>query len=76
MKTASGNIRSMRGEVLLSGPFALALVVAPSVAFPFTFTTIDVPGATRTVASGINRSGQIVGSFSAGGTGSEGFLVQ
>jgi len=30
----------------------------------FTFTTIDVPGATNTYAIGINNAGQIVGSFS------------
>src|SRR5207302_8792017 len=30
---------------------------------PYAFTTIDVPGATGTTASGINGTGQIVGTF-------------
>jgi hypothetical protein len=37
------------------------------------FTTIKVPGATRTGASGINDSGQIVGGFSDG-HGGHGFV--
>src|SRR5215470_4737854 len=39
----------------------------------FTFTPIDVPGATGTQAFGINPSGQIVGSY-GDGTGTHGFL--
>jgi probable HAF family extracellular repeat protein len=39
-----------------------------------TFTTIDVPDATLTLAYGINTAGQIVGSFSDGTT-DHGFLA-
>jgi hypothetical protein len=39
-----------------------------------TFTTFDVPGATLTLASGINTEGQIVGWFSDG-TRDHGFLA-
>jgi len=34
----------------------------------YTFTTIDVPAATGTGATGINNSGQIIGGFLSGGT--------
>ena len=37
------------------------------------FTTIDVPGATRTVAAGINDAGQVVGNF-YDSAGSHGFV--
>jgi hypothetical protein len=39
------------------------LLGTPATARAFTFTTIDVPGATSTEASGINPRGQIVGHF-------------
>src|SRR5262245_16614819 len=39
----------------------------------YSFTPIDVPGATSTVAQGINDSGQIVGQF-FDALGSHGFL--
>ena len=39
----------------------------------FTFTPIDVPGASQTLAFGINPSGQIVG-FYSDSTGQHGFL--
>src|SRR5205807_1630691 len=41
---------------------------------PYAFTTIDVPGATGTTASGINGTGQIVGTFVDTGGVSHGFL--
>ena len=40
----------------------------------FTFTPIDVPGAISTEASGINPSGQIVGTYNDS-TGEHGFLA-
>ena len=40
----------------------------------YNFTTIDVPGALATDASGINNSGEIVGSFEDHPAGSMGFL--
>jgi len=46
---------------------ALCLVLAAaSYAQTYTYTTIDVPGATNTFAYGINNAGQIVGSYSYG----------
>src|SRR5207302_3211005 len=41
---------------------------------PYAFTTIDVPGATGTTASGINGTGQIVGIYVDTGGLSHGFL--
>jgi len=40
----------------------------------YTFTQLDVPGATRTVATGINDAGQIVGLFIISSTVEHGFL--
>ena len=39
----------------------------------YCFSTLDVPGATETYASGINETGNIVGFYYAG-TGNFGFL--
>ena len=53
----------------------LALMLTPSNTFAFTFTTIDVPGATATSANRINAVGQIVGGYTdAAGVG-HGFLL-
>jgi probable HAF family extracellular repeat protein len=41
----------------------------------YSFTTIDVPGAISTAASGINASGQIVGGFTTARYVSHGFLL-
>jgi probable HAF family extracellular repeat protein len=41
----------------------LFLAIAPLEAFGLTFTKVDVPGAIRTLAIGINASGDIVGWF-------------
>ena len=43
------------------------LASTTSPAFPQSFTTIDVPGAAFTVASGINNRGRIVGSYDGHG---------
>ena len=51
------------------------LASTTSPAFPQSFTTIDVPGATATVASGINNRGQIVGDYFAGDFVLHGFLL-
>ena len=40
----------------------------------FTFTSIDVPGATATLAAGINNAGQIVGAYIAADGTTHGFL--
>jgi len=48
----------------------LPLIATPSGASAFTFTTIDVPGATFTNAIGISAHGQIVGTFIDAGASS------
>ena len=53
------------------------LAIAPLEAFGLTFTTIDVPGAIRTVALGVNARGQIVGMYVTQGTGAKlGFVAE
>ncbi len=47
---------------------------SPASAAAYTFTQIDVPGATFTVAFGINDAAQIVGTFFSS-TGGHGFLA-
>ena len=55
---------------------ALAVVLAAGPSAAFTFTTIDVPGASATQAWGINKPGLIVGEF-VDHTGTQhGFLRQ
>src|SRR6266446_3381687 len=56
--------------ILATAPLAAG---SPANASAFTFTQLDVPGATLTAARGINDAGQIVGVF-ANGTGTHGFL--
>jgi uncharacterized membrane protein len=56
---------SLIGLVLASG----LLAAVPAFADSYVFTTIDVPGATSTTATGVNASGEIVGYYSdASGT--------
>jgi probable HAF family extracellular repeat protein len=57
--------------ILVTVPIAAG---SSSYAADFSFTQIDVPGATITLARGINDAGQIVGSFSDS-TGTHGFLA-
>ena len=59
------------GAVLVLG----LLASTTSAALEPTFTTIDVPGASSTNASGINDRGQIVGTFRVTGQGIHGFLL-
>jgi len=47
-----------------------------AVAAQGTFTTIDVPGAVRTVAIGINASGHIVGRYFSADGAVHGFLLR
>src|SRR5713226_937876 len=54
--------------------FALGLVAMPTIALPFTFTTIDPPGSTFTFPFGINPQGDIVGNYVASGA-IHGFLL-
>ena len=57
--------------------FAMAVFGGVETAFAdsiYSFTTIDVPGASSTGANAINDSGQIVGSFDDA-TGAHGFFL-
>src|SRR5215468_8208510 len=55
---------------------ALGLILSPGWAkADFDFTTIDPPGATHSLASGINDAGQIVGWYTTGVGGYHGFLL-
>jgi hypothetical protein len=51
------------------------LLAASSESRAFTFSTIEVPGASATTAWGINARGDIVGSYVDGGGRSHGFLL-
>jgi hypothetical protein len=53
----------------------LILVGTPATARAFTFTTVDVPGATSTEASGINPEGQIVGNYTDAASTLHGFVA-
>lgn len=55
-------------------PWLFSLLSFHLVAGPFTFTTLDFPGSTSTNALGVNTSGQVVGSYQAGGV-TQGFLL-
>jgi probable HAF family extracellular repeat protein len=63
----------LRIAVLLGA--VLILLGTPATAHAFTFTTIDVPGATSTEASGINARGQIVGHFLDASGAEHGFAL-
>jgi probable HAF family extracellular repeat protein len=55
--------------MLVSATIAAPLVFADS----YSFTTIDVPGSTTTSASGINASGEIVGTYTDSSGNQHGF---
>ena len=63
------NFLSIAG-ILATAPLATG---SPANASAFSFTQLDVPGATLTAARGINDAGQIVGVFT-NSTGTHGFL--
>jgi probable HAF family extracellular repeat protein len=67
---------SKSARVLWGGGLAAVLVWAiPAEVSAFAFVPIDVPGATLTVAHGINGGGQLVGFFETSGAGApHGFL--
>jgi probable HAF family extracellular repeat protein len=66
-----GKLLLVRNQILLC--IVLLLIFLPCIAFSYTFTSIDYPGADRTIAYGINDNNQIVGYY-ANGTGYYGFL--
>lgn len=49
---------------------------APPTKGEFTFTTVEVPAAQRTVASGINRAGDVVGNYADAAGVVHGFLLR
>jgi beta-lactamase regulating signal transducer with metallopeptidase domain/uncharacterized membrane protein len=75
---ARGALLSMAALVTLAGPLAIGIVQAsarqaqPQAAY--TFTTIDIPESTLTVATGIDTLGRVVGYY-ADARGTHGFLL-
>ena len=61
-------------EWFLAGMLVVALMASTTSPAFASFTTIDVPGAVRTEAYGINENGQIVG-FYFDGARFHGFLL-
>ena len=58
----------MIGVVACNALVIVSTLLVPASARVSDFTTIDVPGASFTLPRGINSAGDIVGSYSAGGT--------
>jgi probable HAF family extracellular repeat protein len=50
-------------------------IVIQSPSGPFTFTSIDPPASTSTIAYGVNTSGQVVGYYTNNTSGMHGFLM-
>ena len=63
MARFASDIPVRRRWALQLSAFLVTLLALGSGAFAFTFTTLDVPGATFTDAVGINGHGQIVGDY-------------
>jgi uncharacterized membrane protein len=66
--------RNLQASFLTTAAVVLssnAIAASPS---GFTFTTIDFPGATYTIANGINNQGDIVGQYNDASGKSHGFL--
>jgi probable HAF family extracellular repeat protein len=61
-------------QTLVLGALALTLLALASGASAFSFTTIDVPGASQTDAFGVNKAGQIVGFYEDASFTLHGFL--
>ena len=66
----------MNKTLLTSGALwaAALLATVPATAASYSFTTIDAPGAIYTQASGINNSGEIVGTALTAAGAQEGFV--
>jgi uncharacterized membrane protein len=65
----------MRRTRTLVAAFVAVLSTGVVQAAPYTFTTIQVPGATRTIATAINKYGDITG-YAFGSTGLHGFVYE
>jgi len=61
--------------VAMVAAFVTGLSTGAGEAASYTFTTIQVPGATRTIANGINKYGDITG-YAVGSTGLHGFVYE
>src|SRR5438105_2663057 len=69
-------MRSIPFLALLLGMVALALVVSrATAATPYTFTTVDFPGATDSEVDDINAHGQMVGVYQDAAGNTHGFLL-
>jgi hypothetical protein len=91
MNKMIGSLRSTLTKTLVLSAFALSLLVTSAVSFAnqesggeqqrrrhpneLTFTQIDVPGATITLALGINNRDQIVGIYIEESGAQHGFLL-
>ncbi len=62
--------RTVRGIILRA-----AILIVANGSWAQTFTPIDFPGATLTIAYGINKSGQIVGTYTDTSGTTHGFLL-
>jgi probable HAF family extracellular repeat protein len=67
-------LRAVRRAAKIGLGLLALLWAGRALATPFVFTPIDVPGATETIARGINDLGQIVGSFRDASGDLHGFL--
>ena len=61
-------------KVIQALGLVLAAFASSASAAPYTFTTLDVPGAIFTAAVGINNAGQVVGFF-RDSSGQHGFVA-
>jgi probable HAF family extracellular repeat protein len=75
MNTCAHVMRLDSRKAVVGVMFAMTLGLTPSVASALTFFLIQFPGATETVARGINDRGEVVGSFTDE-TGEHGFFLK
>ena len=75
MARFASDIPVRRRWPLLLSAFLITLLALGSGASAFTFTTLDVPGATFTEALGINGHSQIVGHYIDANGVTHGFLA-
>ena len=61
-------------KVIQALGLVLAAFASSASAAPYTFTTLDIPGAILTEAIGINNAGQVVGFF-RDSSGTHGFVA-
>ena len=69
------NLWRLRALGLITLSLGLRVTSVDLAGHPFTFTTIDVPGALFTLAAGINPEGDIVGQYMSADRTTHGFLL-